>query len=377
MRLKDWYSGTVKFDCLKHKKVICVCLPFIRSSGVMEKILPEAKIHYLSAIPCYESETPDLSPQSSFCIDIPFLELNTVLVKAYWASSKYKKAWAWLEEDFSRLQYLGFDFECGKISEYIKAVRIAASQFCIFVESRAAQLEATAIIVYGRGHWSMNAGAVAASHLKLPIYVVERGILPDTYIIDKNVPFPASMSNFREKWEQFLLVKDAIELTQKKPFDSRWDLYIRKNNEIDLEHCSTNAIVLAGQCSFDFNLITAPFKNAKEFIEYAITRIPQDWQQEKIIYRPHPLSLEDYPNHTILTSFGEIPIEWVEPKYIFEQNLPVCSWNSTLGLESLLLNGRAIALDSKCYYKFMERADISTKNRFISFLHEISINTKD
>lgn len=375
MRLDEWRLLTVKSDCTRHDSVVCVVLPFLDVPGVMEHIFPHSDINYVSIVPRNFAETPSVSSASTTNMDIPFLDLHTLLAEAYWSATKRSEAWSWLEQDFETIRNWGFDFRAGEIENYKQILRSIAPQVAKFIDNLIERTSSSAICVYGRGHWCMNVAAHAASIRQIPLYVVERGILPNSYIVDIEVPFPAPQSCFRKCWEEFKgLSEKQVWHTNGEQF-SRWELYVSKTEEECHQEYSgsKNTTVLVGQCHFDFNCLNSEFNGPREFVEMCVEKMPESWKKNQYIYRPHPLSLEEYPSQFIRTQYGKIPVDRTPPQKLLAIGRPMCSWNSTLCLESLLFYGNeAVAFDPQCYYTSINFADGRERAIFISYLKEIS-----
>src|SRR5262249_38094350 len=120
---------------------------------------PKAQISYVSLVPRPAVTSPRLAPRKSSPLRVPLLELHIKLVEAYWSTREPWKPWIWLEEDFRTLRQHGFRFNRGSITTYREVVELVAGQFACAVESLAIRSRVDAIVVYGRGHWTMNAAA--------------------------------------------------------------------------------------------------------------------------------------------------------------------------------------------------------------------------
>lgn len=341
----------------------------------MEQIFANAKIIYSSFIPRTGVLSPVLAPTANDTNQVPYLSLHLGLVKAYWSVRETWKPWNWLEQDFALLRKYGFNFAQGSISEYGQAVESAASQFAEWVERIAAASSVSAIAVYGRGHWSMNAGARAAKQLSLPLYVVERGILPNSYIVDKESPFVALGSRFRSGWYSFRTVEDWDRRNFASLTESRWQLYIRLSNEKYRKDndAGRGRKIIVGQCLFDYNCLGAPFTSPSNFIEYVCREKPEVLKEEVPLYRPHPLSPEEYPGGKIETGYGSMPVDFSDPWQRLRERSCLYTWNSTLGLEgSLVFDLPVNILDSQCHYRWVLDCPESDKRMYISYLNEIS-----
>jgi hypothetical protein len=374
--LSEWREKTTGANAKQHNRVVAVTLPFITIPGVIDQILPFSQISYMSLIPRRSVISPALSPTHDVSHEIPLLSQHLGLVTAYWGTRERWKPWKFLEDDFAVLRGHGFCFAEGSMGAYTEVVKCAASQFADAVEEVARRSRATAILVYGRGHWTMNAAAFVSLSLGLPLYVVERGILPNSYIVDESLPFTAPGSKFRSSWEQFLMVEDwdredFIGLTE-----SRWRLYTSLHKKdcsrVDVHQRPSGAVV--GQCLFDYNCIGAPFTNAVEFVEYTLRERPEALEHDTLVYRPHPLSPEEYPTEGINTRHGSIRVDLSEPWEILRNGPTLYTWNSTLGLEGRLVFDLAVnTLDPQCHYAWIHTLNsLQHKRRYIVFLNEIS-----
>ena len=273
-----------------------------------------ANLLYVVDTPPWREQPPSV-PKNDARHKIPLLSLHLGLVQAYWSTQELWKPWAFLEDDFSVLRQHGFCFSRSSMVEYTQVVESAASQFADSVEQIANGLRAGAIVVYGRGHWTMNAAAFVAAKLGLPLYVVERGMLPSSYIVDESVPFTAPGSRFRSLWDRFRGVEDWDRKNLIRLTESRWHLYstllTKKEESKDIVH-KRSSRVLVGQCLFDYNCIGAPFSSAVEFVEYVLGEKPEVLDKDLLVYRHHPLSPEEYPNGTIDTQYGPIRVDLSE-----------------------------------------------------------------
>ena len=70
----------------------------------------------------------------------------------------------------------------------------------------------------------MNAAALAAQKVDLPLLVIERGIAGFSYIVDLTVPFTAPGSRFRASWEGFRSIVDWSATGTRQLSESRWQL---------------------------------------------------------------------------------------------------------------------------------------------------------
>lgn len=271
---------------------------------------------------------------------------------------------------------MGFEFAAGSMAEYSHIIKNAASQFAEVVAERATTKKATGVVVYGRGHWTMNSAAYAAQSLTLPLYVLERGILPNSYIVDREVPFAAVGSRYRSAWNMFRRVEDWESARSHHGLtESRWLLHLKHSAEsagINVCHDGVPEM-LVGQCLFDHNCIAAPFKSPVEFVELVLSRNGgvggKSW-----LYRPHPLSPEEYPTGSIATVYGPVSVDMADPWERLRTDCVVHTWNSTLGLEAALIFKRIVnILDPECHYRWVQKYTEMDKRMFIAFLNEISL----
>jgi hypothetical protein len=376
MLLADWREGTTANRARQQRSVLCVILPFITIPGVIERIFPSSQISYVSLIPRLGVSSPCLMPNNDTRHAIPLLSLHFGLVQAYWSTQERWGPWTFLEDDFSALRQRGFCFTRNSMETYTQVVESAASQFADSVEKIARTSRADAIVVYGRGHWTMNAAAFVAADLSLPLYVVERGVLPNSYVVDENVPFTAPGSRFRSLWDQFRGVEDWERQDFIGVTESRWRLYttlLKKNDESKGIVHQRPSRVLVGQCLFDYNCLGAPFASPVGFVEYILGRTPEVSDKALVTYRPHPLSPEEYPHGTIETQYGPIPVNLSDPWEILRMGPDLYTWNSTLGLEAALVFDLAVNIfDPQCHYSWTRQANKNEKRMYTVFLNEMS-----
>ena len=332
MRLAEWRMTTANYLCSQHRTVLCVVLPFMELPGICRRVAPIATLHFVSAIPRADAELPDLQSVSCDDVPIPLLNLHTDLVKAYWAASKPWGPWQWMEMGFNHMRREGFVFRRNNLIEYSATVAQVAARFACYIQCKAEEVKATCLLIYGRGHWSMNAAVAAADRLRIPVFVLERGILPDTYIVDLGVPFPALDSRFRHALATYADVDDPRISDTIQIAVSRHDLYYGQTAPPKAaSHSRPNGtVILAGQCMFDFNCLNAPFQTPGAFVEFAMAHCPREWDAQSFVYRPHPLSPEEYVLGSISTACGDVPIDHSPPKELLSAGIPICSWNSTL-----------------------------------------------
>lgn len=376
MLFADWHKQILLSKVRQMRRVVCITLPFIGIPGLIEDVFPLADISYLSLIPRPGTASPPLSTVARQLYDIPLLSLHTGLVSAYWSTSRVWEPWRFLESDFGVLLQYGFSFSRGDIDGYWNVVKSAASQFSDAVLKAARNVDAQAIAVYGRGHWTMNAGALAAQKLNLPLLVIERGILPNSYIVDLTVPFTAPGSHFRTAWEDFRSRVDWSSKGTRQLSESRWELYERllsgsgaiANGRDRKQH------LIVGQCLFDYNCLNAPFRSPKDFIEYVLSRYPNLQGSHDVSYRPHPLSPEEYDGKVVRTKFGPIELDRSAPWEKWTSDMTLYTWNSTLGLEARMIFGLDVRiLDSSCHYLWTTEAVDGDKKLYLDFLNEYSV----
>ena len=301
------------------------------------------------------------------------MALHTGLVDAYWQAGGWN-AWRFLEDDFKVLRAAGFRFRDGSLDEYAEVVRSVAAQFADHVTRVAAANSSELIVVYGRGHWSMNAAALAADKLAIPLYVIERGILPDTYIVDIEVPFTAPNSRFREAWNTFRLVEGKLPPRRRELSISRRSLY---EKSLPISHDDSPAEfaeeIIIGQCLFDYNCLGVPFSNAREFIDLVITSTGRPLGGS-VAYRPHPLSPEQYPGRRIETRWGNVMVDRSKSWQHWSSQTRVHTWNSTLGLEArLVFNANVQILDPSCHYLWTIGSEEVERQLYIEFLNSCSV----
>ncbi len=223
----------------------------------------------------------------------------------------------------------------------------------------------------------MNTAAFVAAKLTLPLYVVERGMLPNSYVVDESVPFTAPGSRFRSLWDQFRRVEDWDRQDFIRLTESRWRLYIarlRKDGESKDSGYQRVSGVLVGQCLFDHNCLGAPFASAVEFVEYILGEKPEVLDKDLLVYRPHPLSPEEYPHGTIDTQYGPIRVDLSDPWDTLRTGPVLYTWNSTLGLEGILVFGSTVnILDPQCHYSWIQQSNNNEKRMYTVFLNEVSI----
>jgi len=374
----DWYQQSVPGKAKSATRVTCVILPFIAIPGLIEQVFPQASVAYISLVPRVGAYSAHLFPDEKPVSDIPLLDLHTKLVQAYWATSNRREPWSFLEDDFAALEANGFRLAKGNYSQYCEVVRKAASQFSDSVEKYAGTNRADAIAVYGRGHWTMNAAAVAANRLRIPLYVVERGILPRSYIVDFDIPFTGSGSHFRSAWQSFKSISECTDETMHELSESSLDLYSRffKNEKTIASHIGDHQFqnIIVGQCAFDYNYLHTPFTSPRDFVEHVLKAFPALKIDSNLCYRPHPLSLEEYPQGVIHTQFSPITIDFGSAWSALSAETVLYTWSSTLGLEAnLVFDSKVNIMDPDCHYKWICSAGLPEKNAYIRFLNAYSI----
>jgi hypothetical protein len=375
----EWFKHTALYQARRSHHVLCVALPFLQIPGIMEQVFVGSAISYVSLVPRPGTITPDLTPNRRSPLRVPLLSLHTKLVQAYWSTRALWRPWAWLEQDFAVLCRGGFNFRRGSIGQYNRAIQRASGQFAASVKEIAASLGVSAIAVYGRGHWTMNAAALAANNLGLPLYVLERGIYPNSYIVDRDVPFSAPRSMYRSSWRLFHRVTERVRLTFRTIEESRWQLYHQALGRPYSKNISLRnpRRILVGQCYFDYNCLDAPFSNPSAFIEFVQNERPETKERRGLLYRPHPLSPEEFPKNEIMTRYGPVPVDLSAPWEMLESKPTLYTWNSTLGLEGALVFGTPLnILDTRCHYKWVNNCTDSDRKRYMTFLGAISVFCK-
>jgi hypothetical protein len=272
---------------------------------------------------------------------------------------------------------MGFEFDGHRMDTYGAIIQNVASQFADFVIDVIVKTRATAIAAYGRGHWTMNSGAFAAASVGLPLYVLERGILTNTYIIDREVPFTGTGSRYRSAWSAFQRVQDWEDVPiHQEMTESRWQLYLDRSRVRPDEtvHAEGRSNLLVGQCSFDYNCLGAPFASPKQFVDFILDNMGGAIEKQTLLYRPHPLSPEEYPAGLIETAHGRIPIDTMAPWDRLRTDCVVHTWNSTLGLEAALVFRRPLRIvDPNCHYRWILESTDAERRKFIAFLNQISL----
>lgn len=377
MNIHDWRSRLVLQKCRLQKKVLIVTLPFLKIPGSYPSIFPKADISFISFQKHKGAISPDLREEKEI-IDISKIEnLNHhfKLVEQYWKTGSFWPQWQFLEGDFIRLSNAGFSIKKRDLVFYKKIIKQVSKLFASWIERFVIQNRIESICVYGRGHWSMNAAAAVARGLNIPLFIVERGILANTIIVDINMPFTFPGSIFRKNWREFLQIKVQRKKSLVSYKDTQWGVYLSYSSKTLRKKIIKYPLPLAifiGQCHFDLNLSNAPFDDSLSFIKLCISRLPGN-KWATLLYRPHPLSPEVFKTNKILIDQNHVIIDYSNPKYLFHKNPYIITWNSTLGLEaSLFFNCEVKALDHSCYYKdVLDNPD--HKIKFLEFLQEVSI----
>lgn len=377
MNIHDWRSSLVLQKCRLQRKVLIITLPFLKIPGSYPIIFPKADLAFISFQKHKGAISPNLREEKEF-IEISKIEnLNQhfKLVEQYWITGCFWPQWQFLENDFISLSNAGFSIKKRDLVSYKKTIKQVSKLFARWIERFAIKNRIESICVYGRGHWSMNAATAVARVLNLPLFVVERGILANTIIVDINMPFTYPSSIFRKNWREFL----QINVQRKRPIvshkDTHWGIYLSyspKTSKKKIIKYPSPLAIFIGQCLFDLNLSNAPFNDPISFIKLCISRLPGN-KWATLIYRPHPLSPEVFKTNKILVDQDHVIIDYSNPKYLFLKNPYIITWNSTLGLEaSLFFNCEVQVLDPSCYYKdVLNNPD--RKIEFLEFLQEVSI----
>lgn len=377
MNIHDWRSGLVLQKCRLQKKVLIITLPFLKIPGVYQTIFPKASLDFVSFQEHKGAISPNLreEKESIQILEIKNLGQHFKLVEQYWKTGSFWPQWQFLESDFNRLLNARFYFKKKDLVSYKKIIKQVSRLFARWIERFVIENRIESICVYGRGHWSMNAAAAVAGLMNLPLFVIERGILANTIIVDVNMPFTFPGSVFRENWKDFLQTKVQRKKSMVSYRDTQWSIYLSYLSKISkrraIDYPSPLAIFI-GQCLFDLNLLKAPFNDSTSFIKLCISKLPGN-KWGTLIYRPHPLSPEVFNANKILVDQNYVTVDYSNPKYLFPENPYIITWNSTLGLEAyLFFNCEVQALDQSCYYKeVLNNPDY--KSKFLEFLQEISI----
>jgi hypothetical protein len=362
---------------------VLVLVPtYMRDLGLYRRAFPNSRLVFSAIL----DHTPGIQAVPSFGphygeLSVPFLSSHLRLMRDYWSVTPRWPPWSWLERELSMLRECGYHFRDGCLDEYERAIIRAAAFLRDFVRDVAREHGCSAICVYGRGHWTMNAAAVAAEEAGSALYIIERGILPRTYILDIQLPFCAPGSTFRNDWEarKSTLHGDSTDIRRRDT--SYWDTYVRAEPRNDaregrVDTSNETMLLLVGQCFFDYNLREAPYDSPRGFIEYCLSQYPDMAQDRSIVYRPHPLSPEVYPTGKIWTAYGELPVIRGSPHDLLVRHPVVITWNSLLGLEAWLFHGCAVStLDVKCFYRELLASAPWVKSTYVSFLQERSIQS--
>jgi hypothetical protein len=213
----------------------------------------------------------------------------------------------------------------------------------------------------------------------LPLYVVERGILPNSYIVDREVPFVAPGSGFRSAWDTFRRVEDWDRQDYTALTESRWQLYTRLLSREPKKDTGAGQghKIIVGQCLFDYNCLGVPFASASGFVEYVCRQEPEVLSENAPWYRPHPLSPEEYPDGVIETDYGAIRVDLSDPWERLTDKSHLYTWNSTLGLEASLVFDLPVSiLDSGCHYRWILNCRETDKRMYIPSLNEVSTLVK-
>jgi len=377
MNIQEWRSSLVLNECKRQKKVLIITLPFLKIPGFYRNIFPNASLFFVSLQKLNRAISPHLYKQNRNieAIEIDYLDQHLKLVQQYWDTDSSWLQWKFLEDDFSTLSKLGFSFKKGDIHSYKIIIEQVSRLYCQWIIKFINKNRINSICVYGRGHWSMNSASAAAKLLNLPIFVIERGILEDTYIVDINMPFTFPGSDFRKNWQEYLELEEEQYLHEINYKRSHWDIYLSYASESlrNIVNYPFPFSLFIGQCLFDLNLLNAPFNNFKSFIKLCISRLPSN-KCTAIIYRPHPLSPEYFKKKEIRIKQYSIIVDNSHPSNLFLQNPYIVTWNSTMGLEaSLFFNCRVQTLDPNCYYSnIINKSEL--KRKFLQFLNEVSIS---
>lgn len=376
MCIESWRSKLILYECNRRKRVLIVTLPFQSIPGFYRKIFPNSSLFFVSFQERKEAISPDLKLRdlNSRLKKIDYLEQHLRLVEQYWNTGSSWLPWGFLAKDFDTLHKLGFDFKDGDLLTYKKVIEQISALFASWIIEISDQNEIDSICVYGRGHWSMNSAAAAAKDMNIPLYVVERGVLEKTYIVDKDMPFSFFKSVFRKNWEEYPKTENMLYQQNREYRNSVWETYINKEPErSEKNNRNYSYSLVIGQCVFDINLLGAPFRDFKSFINLCISNMPMN-KPHTLIYRPHPLSPEKYETSQFKIDKYSIIIDRSHPYHLLSNKPLVITWNSTLALEAFLFfKCRVLALDNNCYYRNIILSD-QNKNIFLNFIKEISIS---
>lgn len=377
MNIYDWRSGLVLQKCMSQERVLIVTLPFLKIPGFFQNIFPKASLFFISFQEHKGAISANLREEKeSFEIPkIEYLNQHFKLVEQYWETGSSWPQWQFLEGDFCALSNSGFSIKQGDINTYKIIIKQASRLFANWIRRFIVENKIESLCVYGRGHWTMNATGAVAKVLNLPLFVVERGILAKTVIVDINMPFTAHNSIFRKNWMTYLQINSNRKKSVVDYKDTQWDIYLSyiRNPDEERNDYKVPLALFIGQCLFDLNLLNSPFNNIRDFIKLCISRLPRkNWAT--LLYRPHPLSPEVFHNNKIIINHHSVLIDKSSPKNLFCKRPLIVTWNSTLGLEaSLFFNCKVITLDKLCYYNNVI-GDSFQKSKFLEFLQEVSIN---
>ncbi|MHC4111654.1 MAG: hypothetical protein ACYSUY_11295 [Planctomycetota bacterium] len=375
-----WPDYSAQSKAKQESSVLIFIPTYMRDTSPYEHAFPNAKLFHtallkhisnIDAVPNLRANYKNLVP--------PYLSAHLCLMQAYWSTVPRWPSWCWLENELSLLRECGYHFEDGCITNYKQEILRAASCVKDFVLTLLHDHDISAVCVYGRGHWTMNAVAVAAEEQECTLYVLEKGILPKTYLLDIDLPYSGPNSTFRRDWELFRHATSSSCTSQCNPQPaSCWDIYLQGENKQSQiiysdENCGEDLYLLVGQCLFDYNLQSAPYRSPLGFIEYCLSQNPQLQCSKHVLYRPHPLSPEMYGQGKIRTSCGYLNVTRGNPVNILSVRPNVITWNSVLGLEACLFyNCPVVALDPDCFYKTLSMASSELKNCYIAFLRQRS-----
>ncbi|MGP1308593.1 MAG: hypothetical protein ACTS27_00155 [Phycisphaerales bacterium] len=353
----------------REAEVLAVLPTFLTQQDSFASLFPNATIFSYSIVP-HPNCLPCVENRQSTIASFrpPLLGSHLELVRQYWGHSDPWPTWQWLDDEFRTLHHAGYNFTVGDNLEYEQVILLASGEFRQRMSVFLQEHRDAAVAVYGRGHWHMNVAAAVASEYGRKLYVIERGLLPDSYIVDFEVPFTASGSSFRADWSMFQARMIETAPSPRPAQGSYWDKYCEKE-PVSAASADPDRIdcLIVGQCGFDYNLRRAPFAGSLGFVDYVFGRLPH-LADKRVVFRPHPLSPESPRSSSIAVRGRTIEVDRSNPSAAIRSTKSLVTWNSLLGLEALLWSrAKVTVLDPKCFY-----ANLLNENdeqvRFVSFL---------
>jgi hypothetical protein len=342
--LEEWEASLILREARRRHRVVCVTMPFLQLPGPFAWVFPAADLAFLQLSPRRGALAPRLISRGRE-LDVPFLWCHLNLVRDYWKAGGWQP-WRWLEDDFATLRQEGLPVTPGNLGVYERAIRCAAVDLMTALEGLLRRSSAEALAVYGRGHWTSNVAAVLAHAHAVPLYVIEPGLMPGSLIVDREQPYTAPFSQFRRAWKRFREIGApcAARLTPTPwPSTSVWD-DTDTPPEVGLE----GVTVLVGQCSFDVSLADAPFNDPVSFVRFILGHLKG--ASGRIVYRPHPLSPEIYPDGVITVDGRRIAVRRRMHK-LAALRPRLCTWSSTMGVAGRLgYSLHVTAFDPQCVY---------------------------